>query len=817
MTKRISIIEIDLPKCANDYGQAPCTAAVGVTGEQKCFNCLNTCQDTPNYSATTETVRYSKPSTNIPENFPMTVGNIEAISYSAPVLKLGESLGTRASISVTFADHPSPDTDASGDKYQSERGYNPFNQGSYFGKFKARYPFLQGSTLRWIQGTSDQALADMETRTFVIEAMKGPSASGRFSITAKDILKLADNDRAVAPFTLEVQTTTPDINETFTGSLEISLPDPNSIPATGYAVLSGSEIITYSVVGLSLGGTNIQVLTRGELDTEASSHDIGSTFQDVLTYSGEKASAIFYDLLTTYAGIPTSYIDLDDWTAEDDVYINRLYGSNIATPTGVAKLINELLEQTASSMWWDNQSQLIRWSVLKNQAGAGVYDESKYISGSFNVTDDNTRRVSRCYVRFGQRNPLLNLDEPSNFAATALRLELESERFFDDKPSYKTISSRWITGSARDTAERLGDLILQRYSLPPRKVGFKLLRDSGVAIPELAGAYNLEAQTLQNADGSRATKPIQITSLSPDAATYTVMGEEITFNGIIAPDDPDTVNITVPATTTAGFDIREEYDKQAPTPTDDTIVNVTVPTGVIVGSGSVGSYAFLTGTWPTGAIINIVNRGHIVGRGGSGGNGANIKAVEGFEGTYSLTIQSQATSGQNGGPAIQLQHPVSIDNQGVIGGGGGGAGGNGGGAGSAQVRNGAVALIDGSGGGGGAGYIAGSGGATDGEKIGAGVSPINGFAGGLETTVNVNNGANATGSGVGTASVVSPDSGAGGNLGQAGANGSNASASSSGIKIESNGASGGSAGAAIDTNGNAITWVNMGTVSGAIN
>ena len=52
------VIEIDLDYCDNTYGIAPCTAQVGVTGTQKCFNTAKTCQDRPNYIKSPKTYRF---------------------------------------------------------------------------------------------------------------------------------------------------------------------------------------------------------------------------------------------------------------------------------------------------------------------------------------------------------------------------------------------------------------------------------------------------------------------------------------------------------------------------------------------------------------------------------------------------------------------------------------------------------------------------------------------------------------------------------------------------------------------------------------
>ena len=51
---------------------------------------------------------------------------IEQVDYSPGIISLGEnSLGQRASLSITFVGEPSPDTGPGGDKYLADRPYNP--------------------------------------------------------------------------------------------------------------------------------------------------------------------------------------------------------------------------------------------------------------------------------------------------------------------------------------------------------------------------------------------------------------------------------------------------------------------------------------------------------------------------------------------------------------------------------------------------------------------------------------------------------------------------------------------------------------------
>ena len=92
------------------------------------------------------------------------------------------------------------------------------------------------------------------------------------------------------------------------------------------------------------------------------------------------------------------------------------------------------------------------------------------------------------------------------------------------------------------------------------------------------------------------------------------------------------------------------------------IATVTINSGVIVSSVSIGSYAFATGTvFPDGSSLTLTNNGTILGRGGVGGAG----------GSNAVT----PTNGASGGPALLVSLPCLLYNYGRIAGGGGGGGG----------------------------------------------------------------------------------------------------------------------------------------------
>jgi hypothetical protein len=179
---------------------------------------------------------------------------------------------------------------------------------------------------------------------------------------------------------------------------------------------------------------------------------------------------------------------------------------------------------------------------------------------------------------------------------------------------------------------------------------------------------------------------------------------------------------------------------------------VTIAAGVTVSSAGTGSPAIVTGTFPGGSTVRLVNLGAIYGAGGSGGPGG-------------VSGGGSGGPGSAGGDALSISRDLIIDNtSGFIG--GGGAGGSGG--------NGAPSLVVTFGGGGG-------GGGGQGVTGGGGGSAGPGAAGGA--------GGNVSGPGDGGA-----DGGFGSSSGEGGAPWGMA-------------AGGGAAGGyAVRLNGHAVTW-----------
>jgi len=650
----LTYVEIDVDYCSLQYGVAPCTAAIGVTGTAKCFNSLGSCQDRPHFTKLPTTLRFAMDTTDLPDDIEC-VPSVMSISISPGIVSLGQDLGQRASVKVMFSDHRHSDTGVGGDPYLSERPYDPFKMGTFWGKFRARHPYLRGRALRIIRGSLGQTLAQMETEHYIIDSTDGPGVDGVYTINARDVLKLADGDRAQAP-RLSNGYLLNDISDSDTAATLAPAGIGNEeYPSAGYIAIGGREICVFTRTGDSLD------LSRGQLGTEPQSHDAQDRVQACLYYEGGNAADIINGLLTM-AGVPSSYIPIADWVAETTSYLRNVYTAIIAEPTPIDDLLSELVEQAALALWWDPITRLVRLQVLRGiPSDVGVFGSDEIVEGTLQTQEQPDTRVSRIWTYFGQINPLGGQTDPYNYRSAALTIDGTAETDFGS-PAIKKIFSRWIPAFGRSTALRLNDIQLGRFKIPPRRIKFALSRADHDEVV-LGGGYKVQNWNLQDSTGAPVLVPVQVTRLGRSADQLSIEAEELRFTDLSPPPVGERT-ITID-TDYMNLNIRNVHDTLFPSPVSGDEITVYIETNVTIYSRQASLPALNVGVWPVGVIIKIYHRGVIRAAGGMGGRG--------------WTPDSAPTDGEQGGTAIYSRYPVQIDFDPlsfVLAGGGGGGGGN---------------------------------------------------------------------------------------------------------------------------------------------
>lgn len=467
----LQIIEIDQDFCTRTYGTAPCTAAVGATGSIKCFNTRKTCQDTANYLAGTQTLRFTKAQENLPKDIYL-IPSLVSVSTSPTVLNTASGskdqkpLGIRATLTATFIDHPHNDRVV--DPYRDSRGYDPIETGTFWTKWLARNPYYQNRVIRLKEGYVGQDLGDMVTRTYLIDSINGPDSGGKVTLKAKDVLNLADDDKAQAP--------APSVGELIEAelaaetTLRVTGATASEYPAPG-VVRINSELITYTGVS-TISGTEINLTgcVRGTNGTTAADHSSEDRVQWCLEYASVNAVDVAEDLLTTYAGVDASYIPSVDWGTERDTWLAPFTVSTIISePTGVTKLLGELTEQCLFSIWWNERDAEIKLRAVRpvTETPTELTDEAQIIAGSAQIIREPKERKTQVWTFFLQKDLTEGLDEEKNYRRVRIRADLEREGAdLYGESRIKKIYSRWLQTDAQ--VINLNSRTLARYRDTPQ-------------------------------------------------------------------------------------------------------------------------------------------------------------------------------------------------------------------------------------------------------------------------------------------------------------------------------------------------------------
>jgi len=767
-----SYVELELDFCANTAGLAPCTATE--TGDAKCFNTYASCNDTPNFNQTTKIYRFCSPNGGrVPVGLDA-IPCLKAVSLQPAQVDPKNGMGLRASCEINLQDFPHDDIRV--DPYVTGRTYIPINQGTYFGKLKARNPFYNARIMRvyhgYLNANGSYDITNFERRTFVIEAWNGLDAMGITSIVGKDILKLASDERAVCP-------------SPSTGRLTLDLTDiatsftvtPTGVgadyDASGF-VRIGSEVMSYTRSG------DVFTIVRGQRNTIAATHKQLDTVQLCKDFVGQTSQNIVYELLTTFAGVDASYIDKSTWDAEQVGYLPRLYNALITTPTGISKLIQELTEQVGFFLYWDEVLEKIVFRAIRPNSGSdtitALTSEYHLIADSLKLKDIVDDRVNEVWVYYGVLDPSKNLKDDANYRLLYISSNVADQSSVQNRDvRIKKILSRWITD--RTAAIELADRYLSQFALAPVEASFMLdAKDSNL---KLCDFVTVESKQKQDYYGSPLALLLQITKRveKQTGTTWAFVARQFAF-GVAMPANRRIVIDGSYLPDLFDLDLKAAHDRNYDplSLVSGTIVEVIIASGVLISSSNTSNYALTNpNTWPAGVYIKlIIEAGAIVaGRGGNGGAGGGVWPVP------------VGDVGGDGANAFLIQSTLTVENNGIIAGGGGGGGG---GTGIATLFGGALY----GGGGGGGGWPHGAGGL--GYVVG--YAPYNG-----------QNGQNAPNE-IGVA------------LGGASGGGGATDGANSGSTYTSNGldvgiTTGGTAGDAIHGN-SFIVWENTGTIYGAI-
>ena len=517
----VVVVEIDQDRCSRTYGVAPCAAALGVTGDQKCFNTIISCQDEDNYAlGSPTTLRFVTPNeahglsrslvlipsvmsvTTVPTRINLASGSPDA-----------SPLGERGTITIELRDHSYHDRLV--DPYYSEREYDPMTQGTFWGKWLARNPYHQGRNIRVKHGYVGQEIGDFTVRYYVIDRIDGPS-NGVVTITAKDPLKLLDDDRVKAP-AANFGTIASDITEV-SGSLSVGTGDGAEYATSGY-IRVGGELMQFT-----RSGDVFTLVDRGLRGTVASTHAAGDLVQEVLVISGVRVDALLQTLMVDYASIDASWVPSSDWDEEADLWCSGFTLSAwITEPTGVGSLVSRICSETGVYVWWDEEEQKVRFRATRpfyparDVPARELSSDRHIVANSLRIEAQPAERITEVWIYYAMENPIGAEDDPSNFARRLILVDDASEgqfRYGDKR--IKRIFCRFLDESNDATATVVGTRILDRRHEVPTIITFRMDAKDGyvntgdivrITHPDIADIYGAPLPTYVHITASDPVDP----------------------------------------------------------------------------------------------------------------------------------------------------------------------------------------------------------------------------------------------------------------------------------------------------------------------
>lgn len=487
----IQIVEIDIDQCTRTWGNYPCLAAFNLDVTRKCYNSWNTCAYKQAFNKGVNTLRFCESTYGIKGGnyYPVlksVSGRNQEVNIAGFSDKIG-GLGVRASVQITLEDFP--DRDTLTDKYWQERisgaaqttgAYDPYNRGSFWIKFKQRNPNYAGRPIRVIEAYFNDAgaLVTKAVRRYVMDTISNPSG-GTVTITAKDVLSLADDKKALVPKPSRGVLLN-DITDAQTTAVLSPAGIGAEYPASGY-ICVGSEVMRFTRSGLNL------TLTRGQRGTQRSTHDASDSVQLCYDVQRQRGDAVIAGLLTGYGNLPASAVPTAEYAAEFGRWGNQfILSTTITKPMEVTKALAEIC-RLGVAIWSDEVSGQVKVRINRPEQGV-VKDLSDTLNIiSISSEDNDDQRATQIFLKTVQIDPTKDLAE-DNFLRNYLTIDLDAENTNNyGLPRTETIPTRWLNHGAGSFVNILSGRLLNRYSRAPITWSLKVDANEGIGLTDVVG------------------------------------------------------------------------------------------------------------------------------------------------------------------------------------------------------------------------------------------------------------------------------------------------------------------------------------------
>lgn len=520
----VQIIELHMERCVNSYGVAPCTAAIGTTGSDRCYNTSATCQDRPNLSTTPFIYRFASQRIDDLQapGEPPTFPTLLSVKTAPTILTPGKGLGVRASVSVTIQDHPW--TDVGCDPYRLLRSYDPLAQGTFWGRWLNRNRFYENRRIDiltgFINGDGTYDPANFKRRSYIITKISGPNAAGMVTIDARDPLKLADGEKAKWPKASQAI-----LDATINKLVTTVVVDDPELDLTywwnaGQRYLRCEEEIMRATAASGIGTATVTLtVVRGSMpawydfsQNVAEPHDADASVQPCWLWDQAMVYDIVYFLLNDVAQIPTAYLPLSEWQDEIDAGFQYLEFSTLLTePMAVKDLLTEITE-LGVLIWWHEREQKVLMKGLRFQQliGPQINDDVSIVKESVGITEDEKNLTTQVWIYFDVTWPLANPEQLRTYRNVDIRANLDRETADEyGRPAIRAITTRWLPRSQAGVAVEIGSTLLRQYQDVRKALAFAMdPKDDAYWVGDTVG---IATRYVQDAAGLPAAKNYLIT------------------------------------------------------------------------------------------------------------------------------------------------------------------------------------------------------------------------------------------------------------------------------------------------------------------
>lgn len=573
--------------------------------------------------------------------------DFKSARYESPEIKVGESIGSRARLSVTLYDQVHDDYGVV--PYEGSRS----SGGTLFGKLIARNPHFSGRKIVYSEGlraTGSFVDPDWVDRSFIIDDID--FSAGEFSITALDPLILTEGKKAKMPLASTAQ-----LSAAITGT-------PSTITfvnaSAGYFGVSGNLIVRIDsecIEVTATGTTTLNVVTRGYGNTQVKDHSAGATIQNCIRFVDEHVVDVITYALETWTSVPAAYID-DYSSVIAATPTIKLSDYTITAPTDVVDVINKCIFLGNLIFYFDNITNKIVIKYIKELDISPIYldDDENFKRGSVSRTlryqDQHTRfNLSWAPYDITKDSDLKNMQ----VSLTGINITQEGPTRRNEINERKSMVMPLLNASGADylVAVSAIDRIVSAAGTIPETLKVTLdAQDVGDDELQLGDIVSIRTAAITDSSGVPTPSLFQAVKIEGDA----YKGFDVKLNRYLLYEPSDS-DFTITSGVYANYVLSDHFAPAAGTYT------VYIESGAIFFSASTSEYAFDTGPQASGVTLRFISRWQVYGQGGAGGNC-------GFAGTLS------AEDGHTGGSALNIRCDCTIDNgAGLIwAGGGGGAG-----------------------------------------------------------------------------------------------------------------------------------------------